>query len=519
MGKIYGGRWETVSDLGHGGQSFVFRAIDRSGQLPGEYALKWVKSPKRHLRFRSEVEAIKTLSHPNVIRLIDHSALDGPEPHDTARQYLVMPIATAGDLSQRSRLSLYPQSLDAILVVAEQLASALSAAHDAQIVHRDVKPQNVLFTGNGHEVWLADFGICLLRTFERATDTGEVVGPRAFMAPELEDGGQLEVSDAADVYSLGKVIFYMLSGGGVLARERLDDARWNGTFAASERHRLLKILLRRMICALPDRISSMAEVSLEIARLKTWEELARQLPVSSSTLAAFDRLRDAGDRKIQTIKTNADARMQERRNLEIVVGTIEAWLDRTLGAIAAISATAMELIATIPTLTDKDRPYISAGRDGSINIISARDIVLRVGGERHGREHVLRFLLGVHGRMKFVSGDAVAPEPAQDKTLSLIPQYLQRSQDGSRITPGFIGFLTPEKRLDPTPSIGRGPAGRQALRQSQARVTKEFLHGFSLSKEFKISEFPAVEAGLGECMDEALRLLITYVESGADVIG
>jgi serine/threonine protein kinase len=78
MPKLYGGRWRllNVPRLGHGGQSEVFRAIDETGQLKGEFALKRVLNPERHERFRREIDAINQLSHPNIIKLVDHTALD-----------------------------------------------------------------------------------------------------------------------------------------------------------------------------------------------------------------------------------------------------------------------------------------------------------------------------------------------------------------------------------------------------------------------------------------------------------
>jgi serine/threonine protein kinase len=91
---------------------------------------------------------------------------------------------------------------------------------------------------------LSDFGICLIREAPRITETTEVVGPRAFMAPELEDGSRLDVTPAADVYSLGKVIYYMLSGGMTLPRERLNEQQFRRIFDKGERYRLLELLLK-----------------------------------------------------------------------------------------------------------------------------------------------------------------------------------------------------------------------------------------------------------------------------------
>jgi len=93
--------------------------------------------------------------------------------------YLVMPHAKGKSLHDRA--GLYKGSLDSTLEVAELLASALAHAHSNRVIHRDVKPANILFHGNDHHCLLADFGICLIQDLPRSTEEGEVVGPRAFM--------------------------------------------------------------------------------------------------------------------------------------------------------------------------------------------------------------------------------------------------------------------------------------------------------------------------------------------------
>src|SRR3984893_17190813 len=225
MAKKYGGRWQIVdgAPLGSGGQGQVFRRTDIAMQHEGELALKRKPDHNRRERLRREVEAIKQLTHPNVIPLIDHSALD--ETDNPEKQFLVMPIAHGGDLDSPGRLQLYKGSIDGVLQVAKQVTLALVTAHAAKIVHRDVK-KNILFTGIGHNIWLSDFGICLIRETPRITETPEVMGPRGFMAPELEEGGQLDVGPAADIYSLGKVIYYMFSGGLIVPRERISEPQF-----------------------------------------------------------------------------------------------------------------------------------------------------------------------------------------------------------------------------------------------------------------------------------------------------
>ena len=245
MTKIYGGRWVVRGTLGEGGQAHVFRVQDKRAEHHGDFALKRILNPTRSSRFQNEVEAIKRLQHPNIIRLIDHSAFDGA---DNERQYLVMPIAEGGDLAHDRRLSLYTDNIDAVLRVSKQIALGLSSAHAAGVIHRDIKPANILSTGNGHDIWISDFGICLLREVERHTGEAEVVGPRSFMAPELEYGGKLEVTPAADIYSLGKLIFFLMTAGTVIPREYVHEEQYAKYLEKSEQHRLLRTLLHKMIC-------------------------------------------------------------------------------------------------------------------------------------------------------------------------------------------------------------------------------------------------------------------------------
>ena len=206
--KVYGGRWEVVRPLGEGGQAHVYAVKDLRGEHVSEMALKRLTNVKRRDRFLKEAAAGLRLQHENIVKVIDHSTL-GEDFDDKERQFLVMPLAAGGSLERRA--ALYKESLDSTLIVAGHLASALAHAHANGVIHRDVKPANVLFKGDDHDCLLADFGICLLLDEPRATEAGEAVRPWEFIAPELLGGGKLDVTPAADLYSLGKLIYYMYS--------------------------------------------------------------------------------------------------------------------------------------------------------------------------------------------------------------------------------------------------------------------------------------------------------------------
>jgi serine/threonine protein kinase len=212
MAKKFGDRWEIIEQLPvRSGQADIFLVRDLRRVYPEPCVLKRIRNPKRIERFRAEVEAGTRLKHENIMPILDHSDLDqvdGEEP-----MYIVMPYAGVGSLEKRAKM--YADSLDSTVKVAMALAKALAHAHAStpSVIHRDFKPPNILFMAEDQNPLLADFGVCLIADRPRATEQGEVVGPWAFMAPESEGGGQLDVAAAADLYSLGKVIYFMISGG------------------------------------------------------------------------------------------------------------------------------------------------------------------------------------------------------------------------------------------------------------------------------------------------------------------
>ena len=100
------------------------------------------------------------------------------------------------------------------------------------------------------------------------------MGPRGFMAPELEEGGQLDVGPAADIYSLGKVIYYMFSGGLIVPRERISEPQFASVFANGQRSGLLEMLLRKMICPIDRRIQDTNEVMRQLKKSRIGGECA-----------------------------------------------------------------------------------------------------------------------------------------------------------------------------------------------------------------------------------------------------
>lgn len=207
MGQLVDGRYEVVSRIARGGMATVYLAVDR--RLDRDVALK-VMHP--HLaeggagsdfvaRFRREARAAARLTHPGLVGVYDQG-VDGETSYLTMEY--VDGVNLRRHLSERGSLS-----VGAALDVAEQVLDALAAAHRAGLVHRDVKPENVLMASDGR-IKVADFGLARAVTEVTSTTTGTVFGTVAYLAPELVVRG---ASDArTDVYATGVLLYEMLTG-------------------------------------------------------------------------------------------------------------------------------------------------------------------------------------------------------------------------------------------------------------------------------------------------------------------
>lgn len=203
--RLIGGRYRVTGTLGHGGMASVYRAVDE--QLGREVAVKLFRiGPVDHgerARAEAEIHVLAGLRSPNLVTLFD-AALDTAD----GDSFLVMELVPGSDLATRLREG--PLDPATTARVGAQVAEGLAAVHAQGIVHRDVKPANVLLEQDGEHVKLADFGIALLRDAARVTGTGTVIGTAAYLAPEQVLGQP--VTGEADVYALGLMLLEALTG-------------------------------------------------------------------------------------------------------------------------------------------------------------------------------------------------------------------------------------------------------------------------------------------------------------------
>jgi eukaryotic-like serine/threonine-protein kinase len=203
VGEVISGRYELEQLVGSGGMSNVFRAHDRL--LERTVAIKilheqYTRDEDYVERFRREARAVAQLAHPNIVTVIDRGEQEG-------RQYIVFEYIDGQNLKELSAGG--PLDPDDAIRLALQVARALSFAHERGLVHRDVKPQNVLLNDDG-QAKVTDFGIARSLDVHGVTQTGTVLGTSDYIAPEQARGQK--VDPKTDIYSLGAVLYELLTG-------------------------------------------------------------------------------------------------------------------------------------------------------------------------------------------------------------------------------------------------------------------------------------------------------------------
>lgn len=199
------GRYEIIREVARGGMATVYEA--RDPRMDRQVAVKVLnrdlsEDPSFLARFEREARTIASLEHPAIVAIYDFGEQDG-------QSFLVMRYMRGGSLVDHIRHGRL--SLDKSLAILGRVAGALEHAHDHGVIHRDLKPGNVLFDLKG-DAYLGDFGIAHLSgEATRLTSTGAVIGTPAYMSPE-QVHGDVELDGRSDVYSLGAILFEMLSG-------------------------------------------------------------------------------------------------------------------------------------------------------------------------------------------------------------------------------------------------------------------------------------------------------------------
>jgi serine/threonine-protein kinase len=306
-------KYELLERVGQGGMAIVYRGIDRS--LKRTVAIKILH---KHLsdyqeardRFEREAQAVAKLRHENILEIFDYSAKAGAE------SYIVTEFIDGQTLKQfvTDRPITYPE-VGAMIML--QVARALAHAHAVGILHRDVKPENIMIRSDG-VVKLMDFGISHMVDLERLTVTGQLLGSPAYMAPEHVEGRPLDFR--TDVFAVG-IVLYQLTVGKLPFEgknphevlKRIAECKFVDPRQANPRigNRLGKIILRAMAAQPADRYAAISEMVIALEAYleesglpgdKITSELARYFTAPASYEQALkERLVDHLSRRGQTL--------------------------------------------------------------------------------------------------------------------------------------------------------------------------------------------------------------------------
>ena len=301
VGMQLSGRYRLDAQIGAGGMSTVYRAFDQT--LERQVAIKLmhreIASDSDQLeRFRREARAVAQLSHPHIVGVIDAG-------EDEGRPYIVFEYVEGETLKERiRRMGRLP--VDEAVAYAIEIARALGCAHARDIVHRDVKPQNVLLDAEG-SAKVTDFGIARSLDDEGLTADGRVLGTTDYVSPEQALGH--EVNGQSDIYSLGVVLYEMLTG----------DVPFHGENQVS-------VAMKHVREDMPDLQSRRPEASATLASVldrMTDKDLARRYPDIAALVADLEealaieaarsgKLDRRGDRVLRTLPARARRRLPFR---------------------------------------------------------------------------------------------------------------------------------------------------------------------------------------------------------------
>lgn len=204
MSKVFGGRYEVIDRIGAGGMAIVYKAKDLllNRTVTVKVLREQFLSDEDFVRrFRREAQAAASLSHPNIVSIYDVGK-------DGEIEYIVMEYVEGRNLKEIIR-EYAPLSPEQAINLGTQIGEAIRHAHQHHIIHRDIKPHNILVTADGRAK-VTDFGIARAVTSATVTHTGDIVGSVHYLSPEQAKG--MQTNERSDLYSLGIILYELLTG-------------------------------------------------------------------------------------------------------------------------------------------------------------------------------------------------------------------------------------------------------------------------------------------------------------------
>ncbi|MFE2960247.1 serine/threonine-protein kinase [Nocardia tengchongensis] len=447
-GWVLAGRYRLIEKLGSGGFGTVWKARDERLRLDvavKEVLLPYAESSAEHAErvARAEREArnaSRLQHHPNIVGVLD-VVTEGVTP------WIVMRLVSGRSLKQKLD-SDGPVTVDEATTIAAALLQALRAAHDAGVVHRDVKPGNILLATGG-EVLLTDFGTARHHSDHALTAKETIIGSFEYMAPERIDG---EDSPAGDLYSLGVTLYHAVEGVSPFRRDTIHGTMKAVMFAAAPppaRAGQLVQLLTRLMHKKPELRPTIPE-ALTLLEARTPAALAPkpEAPKGNS------RSPGAGRRRGEVGQLLARARDHQKRG---DIGEAERLLRQAAAMNDALSMSFLaRLLENRGARTEAERWYRKAAESGeTVSMLTLGHMYMKAGDLTQAAYWYRRYVDHGHvlGKIHLA---AVHEARGEDDRAELL--YRQVEQDGDMIALKALG--------DQWKSLGRTDAAKRVYRKS-----------------------------------------------------
>ncbi|WP_456286798.1 serine/threonine protein kinase [Microbacterium sp. JZ70] len=360
-GEVLDGRYRLIARVGAGGMATVYRARDEL--LGRDVAVKLFRpmpdDPQSRQRRLAETRLLAALNHPSLVTLFDAHVDEDDHP------YLVMEYVEGPTL--RDRMAAAPLSGREVAETAAALADALAVVHDAGIVHRDVKPSNVLMRapklpGITSAATLADFGIAYLLDSSRITTPGTTIGTAAYLSPEQVRG--MQPAPASDIYSLGLMLLELLIGrhpfpsgtAQELFASRIAgepempdelDPRWRVLLTAMTDRDPARRPTAREVAAAAREIAADPSEPLTPRSAAVHEQETRPFPVAQATAPLPSRPAPTAAIPLGTLQPPAVAAAPRRRPRRILA---------MVAVMTAVALIALALALGVPTMFPQEEP-------------------------------------------------------------------------------------------------------------------------------------------------------------------